>query len=546
MKAHDSDNPHSDASARLLRLRSQIEKLCRGAGNAGLSIGVARNGREIYHEHFGVVDVDSDETPDSLTTYHLASLSKALVAAGLAVFVEEGRISWNEPLKKILPGFRHRNEDVDTQSTLIDLLAHRMGLAMRIGYWAQMKAQLLVPASEAINVLNTLPETSVFRETINYNNWTYSVAGDLIEALSGMSLESFMHERFFKPLHLTRTTFGKPCSKNYSSFHMTLNSGNPCRVPRSQIGNGSVLAGAAGMKSCTADLLRLYTAFISAYRDQASTGRTKTPGNPFVQTAMLTTAHAEKSTTQCGLGWLMTDLPGPLGFVGLNDSKLAELPIIGQGLPRTRVVYHNGSLPGALSSVHLVPNEELVVVVLSNTFAFADMPDLLGGLVLNTVLGATSQPDLTDLVEEAKRNSMQIYSKVAAELRADRRPGTQKKRLLEYVGSYISAEGILKLDVHMNGSGLRMFVQGNPDVFYDLEHHHDNVFAWDCDRDADVRRAMFPQVFAEIRKISFLTDNSGQVNAIHWVYAKDEPNGEVFRRTNMADGQEATAGATST
>jgi hypothetical protein len=78
-----------------------------------------------------------------------------------------------------------------------------------------------------------------------------------------------------------------------------------------------------------------------------------------------------------------------------------------------------------------------------------------------------------------------------------------------------------------------MHVQGLPKTYYDLSHYYDDIFAWKCDRDAEAKRAMFPQLSDAFRKVCFQCDSDGNVNQILWVYARDEPAGEIFVKEGL-------------
>ncbi|KAJ5679787.1 hypothetical protein N7462_008031 [Penicillium macrosclerotiorum] len=511
-------------------VKDKIEQLSTAAGNVGLSVGVLQEGKIIHQSHYGYQNLRTQETPDENTVYHLGSLSKAITAAGLAVLVEEGKFQWDSSLKELIPGFHQRNKYVEEQANLIDLLAHRMGLAMRMNYWAQMEQELLVPPTEAVNVLGALHSTADFRTTLKYNNWTYSLAGEIIERYSGLSLEDFMQQTFFKPLGLTRTTFAVPSEDNYASCHITLSDETPFEVSRPRIGSGTVMAGAAGLKSSLADLLRLYDALLTALEDQRKTGLTSTPDNPFKQVSMAFTPHGKKGATEYGLGWFMVNLPAEIGWIGINDGRVAQNPTIARGVDPTPVAYHNGSMPGILASVHLIPQTHTAVVICGNTLSLADIPDYAGGLILETLLGVDEPTDFLPLVTEAKESLVKGYANTKEKLAADRKLGTSHRPLDQYEGRFINPEGNFRLDVSVRGDGLRMHLQGLPRTYYDLYHYYDDVFAWTCDRDAETKRAMFPQLSDAFRKICFQVDGTGSVGSIFWAYARDEPYGEVFTR----------------
>ena len=515
---------------RLRGLTPKIEQLRLAAGNAGLSIGVIQNDDVLYEDHFGVQDVRSTKIPNGDTIYHIGSLTKCTTAAGLAILVDEGKLAWDDRLIDVVPGFHQRSKDVQEKATITDLLAHRLGLPQRMNYWVQMEQELLVPAEEAVNVLGALHPAADFRSTIKYNNWTYTIAGLLIERLSGLSLQDFMHVHLIKPLGLRRTTFNTVSDENFAGCHITLSNRAPFSIPRPNIVSGTVLGASAGMKTSVNDMLKIYSTLLEAYHDQKASGKTSTPGNPFRHAEFIFTPHNKKGTTQYGLGLFITDLPAEIGWLSLNDGRVAQNPTIAKGIKSTRIAYHNASMNGALSSVHMIPESSTAIVILDNGIPFADLPDYVGGLILETILETNEPTEFMPLVLESKMAAIERPIETARQLEAERKHGTSHKPLQEYEGRYMNAEGNFFLDVEVRGDGLRMRLQGLPLTYYDLYHYHDDIFAWKCDRDAEARRAMFPMLSVAFRKVCFLEDANETISQIHWAYARDEPMGEIFTK----------------
>ncbi|TPX12368.1 uncharacterized protein E0L32_007015 [Thyridium curvatum] len=346
--------------------------------------------------------------------------------------------------------------------------------------------------------------------------------------MTGKPLEEFMRDTFFKPLGLKRTTWATPSQDNFANAHITLSDGTPFEVPNPRIGNGSLLCGAAGLKSTVHDLLILYDSLLSALSDQRETGLASTPGSPFKEVVTLFTSYNKKGNTEYGLGWFLTELPNDIGWIGINDGRVKQNPVIGRGVSPTSIAYHNGNMPGYISSVHLVPSTHTAIVILGNTLSFADLPDYVGGLILNTILGSDDKVDFVSLVRECKASSINGPLRTAAQLESERKEGTSHKPLDAYVGRYSNAMGnlVLAVSVSEDGDGLRMRLNDLPGTYYDLKHYHDDVFAWACNRDAEAKRAMFPQLSADFRRITFQAGEDGTIKSIFWVYARDEPKGE--------------------
>jgi CubicO group peptidase (beta-lactamase class C family) len=513
---------------RLAATKNLIEKISKISGSVGLSLGVLHEGEVIYTDNVGFRDVEDGVRPDSDTIYHLGSLTKALTAACMAILVEQKKLDWNSKLLDILPRFHQTNKEVEEKSDLTDLLAHRMGLASRINYWCQMNQQLLFPASEAVNVLGALETTGPFRKSMRYNNWTYACAADIIEHATGQGFSDFLNHHFLEPLGLKRTTLGVPSSENYASTYMVLDDGTPYKLPPPALNSGKLLASAGAAKSSVNDLLKFYGSLLAAIKHQKAASTTSTPNSPFCQTTEMLSPHNAKGATSYGLGWFLTELPGEIGWIGINDSRVGKMPIIARGTAPREIAYHNGNMPGALSSVHMIPSSGTAIVVLGNSLPFSDVPDLVGGILLEALLDCPEPTDFIALAEKARETSIAQPKATQKELKEEQKLGTPMKDLSSYAGRYINNVKNFYLDVTPQGGGLHMTVQGFANTCYDLYHYQDDTFAWDCDREAELKKAMFPSWYKEYHKIHFNSNSNGEVNALVWSYGRDIPDGETF------------------
>src|SRR5262249_1591855 len=94
----------------------------------GLAVVVVRGDEVVYLKGVGVRRAGGKEpvTPDTLCA--AASLTKGLTATTAAVLVDEGKLKWDDPVRKHLPWFRLADPLADRDVTLRDLLCHRTGL----------------------------------------------------------------------------------------------------------------------------------------------------------------------------------------------------------------------------------------------------------------------------------------------------------------------------------------------------------------------------------------------------------------------------------
>ena len=168
----------------------------------GLAIAIVEDGRSVLAKGYGVRRLAAPEPVDEATLFGIASNTKAFTAAALAILVDEGRLRWDDPVIDHLPQFRMWDPYVTREMTVRDLLVHRSGLGLGAGdllFWPGTT----YTRSEIVQRLRHIRPATSFRTRYAYDNVLYTVAGEVIGAVSGKPWEVFVSERLLKPLGMT-------------------------------------------------------------------------------------------------------------------------------------------------------------------------------------------------------------------------------------------------------------------------------------------------------------------------------------------------------
>ncbi|MFE9084492.1 serine hydrolase [Brevundimonas sp. NPDC003935] len=161
-----------------------------------VSLALVRDGKTVLAKGYGVRRQGKAEPADEHTLFAIASNSKNVTAACLAILVDEGKVKWDEPIKTYLPGFTLSDPVIGERITVRDTLSHRAGFGLGAGdllFWPnsdRTRAEVLAQAA-------FVPIEDGFREDYHYCNLMFVVAGAVIEAVSGLSWEAFVQTRIF-------------------------------------------------------------------------------------------------------------------------------------------------------------------------------------------------------------------------------------------------------------------------------------------------------------------------------------------------------------
>lgn len=170
-----------------------------------MAIAIVEDGKITLARGYGVRRLGGRDAVDADTIFMTGSTGKAVTVAALATLVDAGKIGWDDKVIDHLPDFRMYDPWVTREMTIRDLLVHRSGLGLGAG------DLLFVPRSnrsraDTVRALRHIKPTTSFRSGYAYDNILYTVAGALIEAVSGQSYENYLRQQVFKPAGLLTAT----------------------------------------------------------------------------------------------------------------------------------------------------------------------------------------------------------------------------------------------------------------------------------------------------------------------------------------------------
>jgi CubicO group peptidase (beta-lactamase class C family) len=247
---------------------------------------VARRGKVVHFETYGVMDVERQKPMREDTIFRFYSMTKPIASVGLMMLYEEGRFQLEDPAAKFIPelkdlkvfvsgtadGFEVR--EPTRAMTVRDLLMHTSGLVARDT--ASPVGELYRRAGFAgADSKGTLADMVVKLGRIPLqvdpgSRWIYGISTDLVgylcEVISGLPFDRYLDERILGPLGMVDTAFDVPASKvdrfaaNYAPRDGTPRYtlvDDPLTSP--YVGQRTYFSGSGGLVSTAADYLRFCT-----------------------------------------------------------------------------------------------------------------------------------------------------------------------------------------------------------------------------------------------------------------------------------------------
>jgi CubicO group peptidase (beta-lactamase class C family) len=310
----------------------------------GLALAIVRDGEVIHLRGYGTRTAGAAEPVDERTLFGIGSTTKAFTAAAVAMLVTDGRVGWDDPVARHVPGLQFYTPELTREITLRDLLSHRTGLAGGDLLWLASGYE----RDEVLRRVRFLPPLWPLRTHFQYGNLTYLVAGAAVESASGRPWGEFVERRIFDPLGMTSSTTGVAAlagAANVASPHGIVD-GAVRVVPRRDLENvapaGAIYSSAADMARWVRFLLDGGAVDGRVLIDPAAMEAMHTPQIRVPRDASWRLLAPDSRTIHHGMGWY------------LRTHR------------RRQVVEHSGWIDGMSAAVALVPGERLGVVVLAN------------------------------------------------------------------------------------------------------------------------------------------------------------------------------------
>jgi len=295
----------------------------------GASICVIHDGRILWSAGIGMADLEQNVPVTPATKFRIGSVSKSLTAVALGKLYESGRLDWDAPVQRYVPGFPAKPWPI----TVRQVAGHLAGIRHYLpGEFENQRHYATV--TEGLTIF--ADDTLVFEPgtQYRYSTYGYNLLSVVIERASGEPYLSYMKRHVFEPAGMTHTAAEEPDSiiPLRGRYYTRADSTGPV-INAPFVDNSYKWAG-GGFLSTAEDLAR--------FGQRLLEGRLLQPETlELLWTSMLT---SDGRPTGYGVGWtLETDSAG-----------------------RRRVRHSGGSIGG---TAHLIiyPDEKLVVAALVNS-----------------------------------------------------------------------------------------------------------------------------------------------------------------------------------
>ncbi|HWL66723.1 MAG TPA: serine hydrolase domain-containing protein, partial [Actinomycetota bacterium] len=184
-------------------LQNRVKELSEELAVPGVAVGVLIDGQEHYAFH-GVTGIESPLEVDANTLFQFGSTGKTFTATAIMRLVERGDVDLDAKVRKYVPDLKLKDESVAENVTILHLLNHTAG-------WSGDLMENTGDGDDAIAKyvakMVDIEQVTPLGATASYNNAALSLAGLVIEKVTGQTYEQAMKELIFEPLGLSNMYF---------------------------------------------------------------------------------------------------------------------------------------------------------------------------------------------------------------------------------------------------------------------------------------------------------------------------------------------------
>ena len=414
----------------------------------GLALAVVRDGQVVLAKGYGQRNVAEQLPVTAQTLFAIGSVTKSFTAAGLGMLVDDGKLDWDQAVRKWLTDFQLKDGIATEHMTPRDLVTHRSGLPRHDILWYGSP----LARRELYDRLRYLEPSKEFRATFQYNNLMFMTAGLLIERVAGASWEDFTRQRIFEPLAMSRSNFSVVDSQKTDDFALPYHLVGE-EVKAVPFRNIDAMGPAGSINSSVEELIR----YVQFHIDKGKVGEIQ----------RLSTGNAEAMQSP----QMVT--PGSPPFEELGHSSYG-LGLSVASYRGHKLVEHGGGIDGFISKLSFMPGKKIGVIVLTNLSggSFIAPPTITYNLY-DRLLGL--EPiDWAGRLREQTAKAKQAGEEAKKSGSSGRKEGTSPSHALaDYVGNY-EHPGYGRLRVDLEGTTeLKVTANG---MTAPLKHFHYDIF----------------------------------------------------------------------
>lgn len=344
------------------KLYEMIEKMMKDLHVTGAAVAVMKDSEVIISKGFGYRNLEKKEPVTPQTRFAIGSTTKAFGTLSLSLLAQQQKFEWDAPVRSYIPSFALSDSLASEHVTARDFACHRLGIDRHDILWANSS----LTRKDIAEKMKHLPLNAPFRSAFLYNNLAYATLGYIAENITNQTWEEYVTEHILEPLQMDQTNFSVTDSQRTDNYALPYISKEEC-ITEIPFRNIDVVGAAGCMNSTIEDMSK----WILFHLNEGKAGEHEliskellqemyAPHNPVPDQPTFSTP--ESPVNSYGLGWFISAYRG------------------------YKMIHHSGGIDGFSAFASFMPNENIGIVVLTNTTSSL-FPMYITNHIYDTLLG---------------------------------------------------------------------------------------------------------------------------------------------------------------
>jgi len=300
----------------------------------GIAVGVVSDQQLVWAQGFGFADVDKKIRMTPATKFRMASHSKLFTATAIMQLRDAGKVHLDDTVSAYLPWFHLGSASADDPAiTIEELLTHSAGLPREAGpHWSELSFPDAAGVQQFVKT-----HQAAFSPEIRwkYSNLGFTIAGMVVEAISGEKWADYIQHHIFDPLGMTASSVDRDVDGLATGYGARMPDGTRAKMP---FVDARAMAPATGITSNVEDMAK----FVSLQFRQGKVG-----GSQILSTGALRQMHRVRVLDN---NWQSGNA---IGFAVLRNGEKTY-------------VGHGGSYFGYKTQTYMQMEPKVGVIVLTN------------------------------------------------------------------------------------------------------------------------------------------------------------------------------------
>lgn len=309
----------------------------------GAAVVIVKDGQVLFQKGYGLRAIGQPDSVDAGTIFRVGSLSKGFSSVLAGVLVQQGVLTWQEPVQHLVPQFNLRDRAQAARINLTHLLSHTTGLPYHA--YTHLIEQGYDLATLMKYKLPSVPLAWKEGEAYSYQNAVFCVVEPMMQAATGETFQQLLKEKIFKPAGMEQA------SCDFSSITADKDKALPHFFTRLGWQSGEITdhyynaTAAGGINASITDMAQWLKVLQGKRPDVVSEATLDRVFTPVIKTGR---------ERQIFPGWIPRDSASyALGWRVLEDGA-------------DTLLYHSGSVNGYRAEIALNRKDGIAVCVLFN------------------------------------------------------------------------------------------------------------------------------------------------------------------------------------